>query len=82
MKPIIQSGSGDDSLTCAPDKEGWETRFFGQEPRLSEVTELYEELGFEVSIEPLVKSTCVGCTECFDENTPNSIFVVYTRRPD
>ena len=82
MKPLNQSGSGDESVTCAPTKEGWETRFFGQEPRLSEVTELYEELGFEVTVEPLVKNSCVGCTECFDDNAPTKIFVVYTRRSD
>ncbi len=82
MTSLFQSGKRDESLTSAPAKEGWETRFFGQEPRLSEVTELYEELGFEVLVEPLLKNSCAGCTECFEGNAPNPLFVVYTRRTE
>jgi len=64
---------------CTPQKEGWETRFFGQEPRISEMAELYRELGFEVLIEPLISEGCDGCTECF-EDVINPILVVYTRK--
>ncbi|HOW55980.1 MAG TPA: hypothetical protein PLR60_15175 [Syntrophorhabdaceae bacterium] len=34
-------------------RAGWERRFVACEPRLSEVVEMYEEIGFEVRLEPL-----------------------------
>ncbi len=33
---------------------GWEFRFIVDEPRLTEVVELYKELGFEVLIESVI----------------------------
>ncbi|MDP8240958.1 MAG: hypothetical protein P9X24_17855 [Candidatus Hatepunaea meridiana] len=64
---------------CAPEKEGWETRSFGQEPRISEMADLYRELGFEVLIEPFTGAECDGCTICF-EGEVKPILVVYTRK--
>jgi len=32
---------------------GWERRFIACEPRLSEMVEMYKEIGFEVILEPL-----------------------------
>lgn len=58
-------------------KAGWEKRFIACEPRLSEMVEMYKEIGLTVHLEPLpakedieqedVKNcadTC--CTVCFD----------------
>jgi hypothetical protein len=56
---------------------GWERRSIACEPRLSEMVEMYEEIGFEVRLEPLPakedmeqegSTTCAdsGCTVCFD----------------
>jgi hypothetical protein len=53
---------------------GWEKRFVACEPRLSEMVEIYEEIGFEVRLEPLPSKeeadaeACEtsGCTVCFD----------------
>jgi hypothetical protein len=53
---------------------GWEKRFIACEPRLSEVVAMYEEIGFEVCLEPLPpkeeleQASCEekGCTACFD----------------
>jgi len=58
-------------------KAGWEKRFIACEPRLSEMVEMYKEIGLTVHLEPLpakedmeqkdVKhcaDTC--CTVCFD----------------
>jgi hypothetical protein len=53
---------------------GWERRFVASEPRLSEMVEMYREIGFEVHLEPLPSkeewdaSGCEesGCTACFD----------------
>ncbi|MCX8118462.1 MAG: hypothetical protein N3G78_11080 [Desulfobacterota bacterium] len=45
-------------------KEGWEKRFTMEEPRISEMAAQYEELGFEVLVEPLDLAS-EGCTSCF-----------------
>jgi hypothetical protein len=55
-------------------KTGWEKRFVTCEPRLSEMAEMYESIGFEVHLEPLPlkeemdRESCEdnGCTACFD----------------
>lgn len=58
---------------------GWETRFIGSEPRLSEVAEMYREIGFEVRVEPFDKGSCSGCcTDCFTGEGVGA-YVVYTR---
>ncbi len=44
-------------------KEGWEKRFTMDEPRLSEAVEQYEEIGFEVLLEPVDLSS-EECTSC------------------
>jgi hypothetical protein len=58
-------------------KEGWEKRFTADEPRLSEMVEQYEELGFEVLIESIDVSSedCASCMagECDRTKT------IYTR---
>lgn len=68
-------------ITAKREKElvaaGWERRFVACEPRLSEMVEMYREIGFEVHLEPLPAkeelekeetSSCdkEGCTACFD----------------
>ena len=59
-------------------KEGWEKRFTMDEPRLSEAAEQYQEIGFEVLLEPVDLSP-EECTSCMaaSTNTPKTI---YTRR--
>ncbi len=48
---------------------------------MSEMVELYEELGFEVLVEPIKPEECDGCTECFkDAVVP--VFAVYTREKE
>ena len=43
---------------------GWEKRFVADEPRLSEMKELYESIGFEVLLEPLPsKEDMAVCAE-------------------
>ena len=44
-------------------KEGWTKRFIMDEPRLSEAVAQYEEIGFEVRLEPVDTSSEV-CTSC------------------
>ena len=66
--------------------EGWKRRTVALEPRLSEIVELYRELGFEVRLEPLAPDdpSCreTGCKVCFeDPEALAPLKVVYTRRP-
>ncbi|MGD0230778.1 MAG: hypothetical protein ABSC19_10525 [Syntrophorhabdales bacterium] len=66
---------------------GWEKRFLADEPRLSEMKELYESIGFEVLLEPLPPkdelAACAegGCTVCLDID-PERYLTIYTRAKD
>ena len=44
-------------------KEGWSKRFTMDEPRLSEAVAQYEEIGFEVLLDP-VDTSSEECTSC------------------
>jgi len=59
-------------------KEGWEKRFTVDELRLSEMVEQYQELGFEVLLEPVDTSSeeCTTCMSAF----PGRYKTIYTRR--
>ncbi len=71
-------------------KAGWERRFVACEPRLSEMVEMYGEIGFEVHLEPLatkeeqdaegMSSSCEesGCTVCFDADR-DRYRIIFTR---
>lgn len=59
---------------------GWEKRFIACEPRLSEMVDMYREIGFEVHLEPLpTKEELEGdacgvceekaCTVCYEAET-------------
>jgi hypothetical protein len=59
-------------------RDGWRRRFVGGPPRLTELLELYTELGHEVRVEPLddedLAESCAGCRVAL------SLFrIVYTR---
>ena len=58
-------------------KEGWEKRFNADEPRLSEMVRQYEEIGFEVLLEP-VDSSSEECTRCIT-TFPERYKTIYTR---
>ena len=66
--------------------EGWERRFVAMEPRLREAVELYEEIGFDVLLEPLPTEEELkgagceesGCTACFDVDRER-YKIIYTR---
>ena len=55
-------------------QDGWQKRFVAEEPRLSEMVELYKETGFEVHVEPLAavetpdeeNEECRACRICFE----------------
>jgi hypothetical protein len=58
--------------------DGWVRRFTGSPPRLAETRELYESLGLEVLLDPLVPGEladeCEGCTLAL-----TMFRVIYTR---
>ena len=59
--------------------EGWTRRTVAAEPRLSEMVELYEDLGFEIRLETFdAEEEDTGCGVCFSEDRER-FKVVYTR---
>jgi len=63
----------------APEISGWQSRYVGSEPKVSEIAQTYRELGFEVKIDDFNPVNCGTCTMCFDES-PLQHQVVYTRK--
>jgi len=59
--------------------EGWEKRSTIDEPRLSELVKLYEELGFEVLLAPFDPDEEPGCSECM-KTSPQRYRTIYTRK--
>jgi hypothetical protein len=64
--------------------EGWKRRSIAVEPRLSEIVEMYEQLGFEVRLEPfdpedpaVADEECTVCLE--DPSMAGDVRVVFTR---
>jgi len=61
------------------DAADWTRRTTTDEPRLSELVELYEELGFEVQLRPVSRQELGDdCTECYLAS-PERYRTIYTR---
>jgi hypothetical protein len=58
---------------------GWQIRSTQDEPRLSEMVTLYEDLGLEVRLEPFDPGVADGCRDCIAVN-PNLYRTIYTRK--
>ena len=78
--PAAATASGDPELSVAPEEiEGWTVRNTIDEPRLSELVELYEELGFDVMLRPVsLDHTGEVCAECVMID-PERYKTIYTR---
>jgi hypothetical protein len=63
-----------------PTEGGWERQNTYDEPRLSEVVEMYEEIGMEVLLVPFDPDQEPGCAECMKAD-PDRYKTVYTRKP-
>ncbi len=59
--------------------QGWEKRTTYDEPRLSEMAEMYAELGLEVHIEPFDPATQPECAECMRQQ-PERYKTIYVRK--
>ncbi len=63
---------------------GWQRQATYDEPRLSEMVGMYQELGLEVHLEtfdPEAEADCTDCTECM-KVAPENYKTIYTRRKD
>ena len=60
-------------------KHGWEKQITLDEPRLSDVVEMYEEIGCEVHLEPFNPDEESGCIECM-KVSPDNFKTIYTRK--
>ncbi len=67
--------SRQDELSLA----GWVRQASYDEPRLSEMIEVYEELGFEVHLEPFEPDGQTECAVCMAAQ-PERYKTIYTRR--
>lgn len=67
-------------------KQGWQKRFVAEEPRLSEMVDLYKETGYEVHLEPMAaveepdeeSKECQECRICL-EGAEDKYQVIFTR---
>ena len=59
--------------------EGWEKRGVFEEPRLSEVVNNYQELGFLVQLEPYQPNDEEECLDCMAKN-PEKYKTVYIKK--
>lgn len=60
-------------------RQGWEKQATYDEPRLSEVAEMYSEIGLEVHLEPFHADEEPGCTGCM-KIMPELYKTIYTRK--
>lgn len=62
------------------EKQGWIKRTTTDEPRLSEIVEEYESLGYEVRLEPVkLEELDEQCKRCY-ENQLDKLKTVYIRK--
>lgn len=63
------------------ESQGWVKQFTADEPRLTEAVEEYQELGFEVHLEPLdpLQMPEGECSSCLLANG-DRYKIIYTRR--
>jgi hypothetical protein len=60
-------------------RQGWVKQTTYDEPRLSEIAEIYDEMGFEVLIEPFAPGDEPGCSVCM-KHQPDRYKTIYTRK--
>ncbi len=58
--------------------EGWKKRATYDDPRLTEMVDMYREIGFEVHLEPFNAEYEKDCTSCMDSMS-NLYKTIYTR---
>ena len=59
--------------------QGWEKKATYDDPRLTEMVDMYEEIGLEIHLEPFnaeYEDACTGCLRQF----PDQFKTIYTRQ--
>ena len=73
----------DKELRANPEQKlvraGWEKQATYDDPRLTEMLEMYREIGLEVHLEPFNPENEEGCTGCM-QLTPEKLKTIYTRK--
>jgi hypothetical protein len=59
--------------------EGWEKQTTYDEPRLSEMVDMYQKIGLEFHLEPFSAANEEGCTGCM-ELFSDQFKTIYTRK--
>ncbi len=59
--------------------QGWSRMATYDDPRLTEMVQMYEELGFEVRLEPFCGESGQECSECL-RSEPERFKTIYTRK--
>jgi hypothetical protein len=59
--------------------QGWQRQATYDEPRLSEMADMYREIGLDVHLEPFHPEEAPGCTECMAKS-PELYKTIYTRK--
>ena len=59
--------------------EGWQKKATYDDPRLSEMVAVYEQIGLNVHLEPFNAENEDGCTGCM-QSFPDRFKTIYTRR--
>lgn len=60
-------------------RQGWARQVTYDEPRLSEMAEIYQNIGLEVHLEPFHPEEEPGCTGCMAA-MPERYKTIYTRQ--
>jgi hypothetical protein len=60
-------------------REGWKKQATYDDPRLTEMVKMYEEIGLEVHLEPFNAENEDGCTGCM-QLMPDMFKTIYTRK--
>ena len=61
------------------EKQGWVRQTTYDEPRLSEIAEMYREMGYDVHIEPFNPDDEPECSECMKAQ-PDRYKTIYIRK--
>ena len=59
--------------------EGWQKQATYDDPRLSEMVEMYKEIGLDVHLEPFDAANQNDCTSCM-QLFPEQFKTIYTRK--
>ena len=60
-------------------RQGWQRQATYDEPRLSEMVDMYREIGLQVRLESFDPDEEPGCTNCMAK-TPELYKTIYTRK--